>query len=129
MAHRRGEAGFLAPGDEVVEQHAEALFRPRPERTHLVLEVVGAVEPLDDDPLDAEVVAPHLLDQLGVVHALDPDPAAARDARLRAHDRPAARTRCARPSATRGLVVGRVARTGTRCVGVPSTAKVPGRLR
>ena len=39
---------------------------------------------LDDDALDAQVVAPDLLDQLGVVLALDVDAAGARDPRPRA---------------------------------------------
>ena len=42
-------------------------------------QVVDAVEQLDDDALDPQVVAPHLLDELGVVPALDEDPRAARD--------------------------------------------------
>ncbi len=43
-------------------------------------EVVDAVQRLDDDPLDPQVVAPHLLHQLGVVLALDVDAAGTRDA-------------------------------------------------
>ena len=42
-------------------------------------EVVDAVEHLDDDALDPQVVAPDLLDELGVVLALDEDPRPARD--------------------------------------------------
>ena len=38
-------------------------------------EVVDAVHRLDDDADVAQVVAPHVLEQLGVVAALDPDPA------------------------------------------------------
>ena len=38
-------------------------------------EVVGAVQRLDDDAELAQVVAPHVLDQLGVVASLHPDPA------------------------------------------------------
>ena len=38
-------------------------------------QVVDALEVLDDDALDAQVVAPDLLDQFGVVAALDEDPA------------------------------------------------------
>ena len=38
-------------------------------------EVVDAVHRLDDDPDVAQVVAPHVLEQLGVVAPLDPDPA------------------------------------------------------
>src|SRR3712207_7370121 len=48
------------------------LFRSR--------QVVDAVQRLDHDTLDPQVVAPDLLDQLGVVLALDVDAALAGDA-------------------------------------------------
>ena len=54
-------------------------------------QVVGAVEPLDHDAFDAQVVAPHLLDQLGVVHAFHQDARRARDPGARADDGAAAR--------------------------------------
>ena len=79
IAHLRGEARLLGAGDEVVEQHAEAALRARLELGHGTDEVVGAVQRLDDDAELAQVVAPHVLDQLGVVAALDPDPAGAGD--------------------------------------------------
>ena len=63
------------PSDEVVEQDAEPAPGPGPEGPHDLGQVVGAVERLDDDPLDPQVVAPHPLDQLGVVRALDQDAA------------------------------------------------------
>jgi hypothetical protein len=47
------------------------------ELAHDVGQVVGPVESFDDHTLDPQVVAPHLLDQLGVVDALDEDAAAA----------------------------------------------------
>ena len=50
---------------------------PGPEVAEVVGQVVDAAEVLDDDALDAQVVAPDLLDQLGVVAALDEDPAGA----------------------------------------------------
>src|SRR5690606_25600738 len=46
-----------------------------------------AVEHLDDDALQPQVVAPDPLDQLGVVTAFDPDPGGARDARAGVRDR------------------------------------------
>src|SRR5690606_2774418 len=46
-----------------------------------VLETVEPVDRLDDDALDSQVVAPHLLDELGVVSALDEDATRASDAR------------------------------------------------
>src|SRR5690606_29390622 len=51
---------------------------------------------LDDDPLDAQVVPPHLLDELGVVLALDPDAAAAGHARPLPDDGARARRRARR---------------------------------
>ena len=129
VAHRFGQARFLAARDQVVEEHAEAVVPVGIERAHLVGQVVGAVEALDHDPLDAQIVAPDPLDQLGVVHALDPDPAAARDARLGADDGAAPRRGPRRRRRRGGRRRPTVSRTGTRCVGVPSTAKVPGRLR
>ena len=69
------EAILLAPEHQVVEQHADARTRPRLQRGEHVGKVIGAVEALDDDTLDAEVVAPDELDQLGVVHAFHEDPA------------------------------------------------------
>ena len=48
-----------------------------PKSSRCAGEVVDAAQVLDDDALDAQVVAPHLLDQLGVVPALDEDPALA----------------------------------------------------
>src|SRR3712207_8810512 len=56
------------------------LFRSWPgcEVAHRGGQVVDAVQHLHDDALDPQVVAPDLLDQLGVVASLDPDPRAAR---------------------------------------------------
>ena len=68
-------AGLLRAVDEVVEQHAEPATGPGVEVADDVGEVVHAVEPLDDDAELAEVVAPDLLDELGVVDALHEDAA------------------------------------------------------
>ena len=65
-------------------------------------QVVDAVQRLDHDRLDPQVVAPDPLDQRGVVHALDPDPAAAGDPGA-ARSRPrSSRTRCGRAGAAAG---------------------------
>ena len=48
---------------------------PGPKSRRWLGEVVDAAEVLDDHALDPQVVAPDLLDQLGVVAALDEDPA------------------------------------------------------
>ena len=52
-------------------------------RREVLGEVVDAAEVLHDDALDAQVVAPDLLDELGVVPALDEDPARPGDAGAR----------------------------------------------
>src|SRR6266536_5186907 len=59
----------------MVDEHADATRRSRSERVQLLVEVIYAVERLDDDALDAQVVAPDAFDQRRVVDALDPDPA------------------------------------------------------
>ena len=65
----------LEPGHQVVDEHADAALGTGPEVAEVVGEVVDAAEVLHDDALDPQVVAPDLLDQLGVVPALDEDPA------------------------------------------------------
>ena len=60
---------------------------PGPELLDDADQIVDAAEVFDDDALDPQVVAPHLLDQLGVVSALDVDPAGQRDLRLGARHR------------------------------------------
>ena len=74
------------PGDQVVDQHADPALGPGPEVAQVVGEVVDAAEVLDDHALDPQVVAPDLLDQLGVVAALDEDPALPGHPGLRAVD-------------------------------------------
>jgi len=81
-----GDPRLLRAGDEVVDQHAEPPSRRRAEVADDAGEVVDAVQRLDDDALDAQVVAPDLLDELGVVLALDVDAPLAGDPRLRPGD-------------------------------------------
>ena len=64
----------LLGGEELLE-HAEATLGAGPEVGHHRGEVVGTVHRFDHDPEVAQVVAPHVLQQLGVVLALDPDAA------------------------------------------------------
>jgi len=82
---RAGDLGddpaLLRPCDEVVDQHPEPSAPVGRELPHQRRQVVHAVERLDDDPLDPQVVPPHPLDELRVVLALHPDPAATRDPR------------------------------------------------
>ena len=63
----------------MVDEHAEPPSRGGAELADDGGQVVDAVQRLDDDALDAQVVAPDLLDELGVVLALDVDPALAGD--------------------------------------------------
>ncbi len=78
----------------MVDEYADPPLGPRLEVAQLLAEVVDSVEVLDDHALDAQVVTPHLLDELCVVPALDEDPAGPRDPRLDAldGDRPGRRT-------------------------------------
>ena len=62
----------------MVEQHAEPTVDGRAEVGHRRGEIIGAVEGLHDDAEFAQVVAPHVFEQLRVVLALDPDPAGRR---------------------------------------------------
>ena len=75
-----------------------------PELADRAGQVVDAVQRLDHDALDPQVVAPDPLDQRGVVHALDPDPAAAGD--------PGRRRRRPRTSRTRSGPARRGGRRG-----------------
>jgi hypothetical protein len=81
IANLRREARLLRAVDEVVEQHAQATLGRGAEGRNGGDEVVGAVQRLDHDAEVAQVVAPHVLDELGVVAALHPDAAGPRRAR------------------------------------------------
>jgi hypothetical protein len=65
----------------VVDEHPDATLRGRTELPHDRIEIVDALEILDHDTLDPQVVAPHLLDELRVVAALDEDAACPRHPR------------------------------------------------
>ena len=100
---------LLRAPHQVVDQHAEPPSLGRAELAHDRGQVVHAVQRLDDDALDAQVVAPDLLDQFGVVLALDVDAAA------RARPAPGPRPRRSSP---------------TRCASAPSApcaSAAPGR--
>src|SRR6478735_5748278 len=80
-AHDRvGDAGLLGALHQVVDEYADPALRPRLEVDEVVGKVVDAAEELDDHTLDAQIVAPDLLDQLRVVTTLDEDPAGPGDA-------------------------------------------------
>ena len=61
------DPALLAAGHQVVDQHAEPPGRPRPERPDQGDQLVDAVQRLDHDRLDPQVVAPDPLDQRRVV--------------------------------------------------------------
>ncbi len=65
----------------MVHQDAQPRVRPGGEVGDDGRQVVHALQVLHDHALDAQVVAPHLLDQLGVVPPLDVDPPGAGHAR------------------------------------------------
>ena len=73
--------------DEMVDEHAETATGTGPEVEHGLGEMVETVEPFDHDAFGAQVVAPHLLDELGVVDAFDEHAAGLGDARLGARRR------------------------------------------
>jgi hypothetical protein len=57
----------------VVDEHAETSSRAWSKAPCSGREVVHPVDRFDDDTLDPQVVTPDLLDEFGVVQALDPD--------------------------------------------------------
>ena len=124
--HLRGQPGLLAAGHQVVDEHAEPALRPGREVAHHRRQVVDAAEVLDDDALDAQVVAPHLLDQLGVVPALDVDPAAAGDPGAGAGHRRPTRRRYAGAPPPRARRRAGPARPARRRPGSPARAGRPG---
>ena len=73
-AHPLGDPGLLGARHQVVHQDAGTPGGAGAEVGYDPLQVVHAVEHEDDHPLVAQVVAPDLLHELGVVPALDPDP-------------------------------------------------------
>ena len=81
-------------------------------------QVVDAAEELHDDALDPQVVAPDLLDQLGVVAALDEDPAGPGDPGLGAVDGDRAAGGARRPAPAPPRAAGAV-----RITGRPSSRK------
>ena len=72
---------LLAPRHQVVDQHTEPPAAFRGEFGDDPGEIVHAAEVLDHYADVAQVIAPDLLDQFGVVPALDVDPAGQRDLR------------------------------------------------
>src|SRR6266702_7602940 len=94
-AHPRRDPALLRAVDQVIDQDTELATRLRGELGHDRGQVVDAAEVLDHDADVAQVVAPDLLDELGVVPALHVDPARPGDPRpaRRRGDRPRRRPR------------------------------------
>ena len=75
-----GDSRFLGSSDEVVDEDAEATFRVGSELADDVDEIVDAAEVFDHDAFDAQIGAPHLFDEFGVMAPLDVDATGQRDA-------------------------------------------------
>jgi hypothetical protein len=82
-----GDSLLLGSRNQVVHEYADAALRIWREFQQSVGEVVDAVEHLDDDALDSQIIAPHALNEFGVVLALDPDTRTAGNACLASGDR------------------------------------------
>ena len=103
----------------MIEEHPEPAIRRRAEVGDGGREIIGAVQRFDHDAELAQVVAPHVFEQLGVVLALDPDPAG------RGH--PAARPSPAtEPDAVIRWVAAFAVAGRTSVTGLPSIRKPPG---
>ena len=76
---RGHDPALLGARHQVVDQHAEPAAAAPGRSPDPPGQLVDAVQRLDHDRLDPQVVAPDPLDQGGVVPALDPDPAAPGD--------------------------------------------------
>src|SRR6478609_5931903 len=72
-ADRFCDPGLLRARDQVVDEHTQPSPRAGPELVDDRNEIVDAAEVFDDDTLDAQVGAPYLFDELGIVSALDVD--------------------------------------------------------
>src|SRR5690606_40992859 len=64
VVERVDDAGFLAAGDEVVDQHAQPAVGSGAELGDRAGKVVDAVQRLHDDSFDPQVVTPDALDEL-----------------------------------------------------------------
>ena len=74
----RNDALLFRALDEVVDQNTQAAAWARREFTNGTGKVIHAVQRLHDNALNAQIVTPDLLHELGVVQALNPDAGGAR---------------------------------------------------
>lgn len=102
--HGVGDPRLFRARHEVVDKHPVAALRGRRLGGEHRVEQVDTLEILDDDALDAEVIAPDLLNQFGIVPTLDEDPARQRDPGPGVGDRERTRRRAGgrRPGGRRG---------------------------
>src|SRR5439155_10455376 len=77
------DARLLRSRHEVVDEDADLAVLGWGERTQPIVEFVDPVHGFDHDALDAQVVTPDALDEGGVMHTFDPDPAATGSPRWR----------------------------------------------
>ena len=126
-SHLRRDPGLLRPVHEVIDEHAEPAGGRGGEAGDDRRQVVDALEVLHDDADVAQVVAPDLLDQLGIVAALDVDAARLGDLG------PARRCRDRSRRGSRGCPGGTPCPSGpacgpgrTSCTGLPSSRKGAG---
>jgi len=66
-AHRISDPRLLRTRDQMVNENPEPAPRAGLEVRHDAHQVVDSAKVLDDDALDAQVLAPHLRDEFGVV--------------------------------------------------------------
>jgi hypothetical protein len=71
--HGFGQPRFLRTGHEMIDKHAEPSPGARPELLNNADKIIDATEELDYNSLDPQIIAPHLLNELGVVAAFDVD--------------------------------------------------------
>ena len=72
-AYRLGDLRLLCSIDQVVGEDADPMLAIRTEGREFVGDVIEAAEGFDDHAFDAQIITPDLLDQFGIVLALDPD--------------------------------------------------------
>src|SRR5262249_50730546 len=77
--HRVGDPRLFRTRHEMVDENAEPATRAGPELCHDADQVVDPAEVLDNDAFDAQVLAPDLCDEFGVMSALDVDAAGTGD--------------------------------------------------
>ena len=77
ILHGLGDARLFRARDEVVEQHPELALAARLKLLDHRLQIVSTVHRFDDDAEIAKIVAPHMLEEFGVMFTFDPDTACA----------------------------------------------------